>query len=278
VNPRRILVALALALFASGLCTWIVSRKLTAPPAPPVSSYVVPSRALQAGEVLNQGNAELVAWPGAVPIDGAFSRVADLNGRAVLFPLAKGQPILDRDLSPLGSGGGLAIRIPDGMRAVALHSDEVVGVAGFLLPGSHVDVLVTYRPDGLPEPLTATVLEDAVVLATGHQSEPEPDGKTSDVTVVTLLLNPEESQRAVLAGTQGAIHFVLRNGGDTSRAGETSTLLSALSGRPQATPRVVVPATPRPQAPPSRHEIETILAGDSANSRPIATQDRGSGQ
>lgn len=278
MNPKRILVALALALFASGLCTWIVSRKLTAPPAPPVSSYAVPSRALQAGEVLNHGNTELVAWPGAVPIDGAYSRVADLNGRAVLFPLAKGQPILDRDLSTFGAGSGLAIRIPDGMRAVALHSDEVVGVAGFLLPGSHVDVLVTYRPDGLPEPLTATVLEDAVVLATGHQSEPEPDGKTSDVTVVTLLLNPEESQRAVLAGTQGAIHFVLRNSGDTARVGETATLLSALAGRTQATPRAVAPATPRPQAPPRRQEIETILVGDSGNVRPVASQERGSGQ
>lgn len=264
MNPRRILVALALALLGSGLCTWIVSRKLTTPPAPPVTNYVVPSRAIQAGEVLNAGNTELAAWPGTIPIDGAFSRPADLNGRAVLFPLAKGQPILDRDLSTASSGSGLASRIPDGMRAVALRSDEVVGVAGFLLPGSHVDVLVTYRSDRLLDALTVTVLEDAIVLATGHQIQPDPEGKTSDVTIVTLLLTPEQSQRAVLASAQGAIHFALRNGGDSGRTGETSTLLSELSDRPQVTRSTVSavrPATPQPHAPPQRHEIETVLSG-----------------
>ena len=270
MNPRRILVALALALLASGLCTWIVSRNLASPPAPPVANYVVPSRAIQAGEVLDAGNTELAAWPGTIPVDGAFSRPADLNGRAVLFPLAKGQPILDRDLSAAGSGNGLATRIPDGMRAVALRSDEVVGVAGFLLPGSHVDVFVTYRSDRLLDALTVTVLEDVVVLATGHQIEPDPEGKTSDVTIVTLLLTPEESQRAVLASAQGAIHFALRNVGDTGRTGETSTLLSELSGRPQvgrSSASTVHPVAPQPHAAPQRHEIEIVLAGDQGSGR-----------
>jgi pilus assembly protein CpaB len=225
----------------------------------------VPSRAIQAGEVLDAGNTELAAWPGTLPIDGAFSRVADLNGRAVLFPLAKGQPILDRDLSAAGSGNGLATRIPDGMRAVALRSDEVVGVAGFLLPGSHVDVFVTYRSDRLLDALTVTVLEDVVVLATGHQIQPDPEGKTSDVTIVTLLLTPQESQRAVLASAQGAIHFALRNVGDTGRTGTTSTLLSELSGRlqvSQSAASTVLPVAPQPPAAPKRHEIETVLAAD----------------
>jgi pilus assembly protein CpaB len=273
VNPRRILVALALALLASGLCTWIASRKLTTlatPPAPPAASYVVPSRAIQAGEVLNPGNTELAAWHGAIAIDGAFSRPADLNGRAVLFPLGKGQPILDRDLSTVGSGSGLATRIPDGMRAVALRSDEVVGVAGFLSPGSHVDVFVTYHCDRLMDSLTTTVLEDAVVLATGHQIEPDPEGKTSDVAIVTLLLTPEESQRAVLASAQGSIHFALRNKADTGRTGETSTLLSQLSGKPQAARATRIL---QPQAPPQRHEIETVLAVDARG-----PSDRGSRQ
>lgn len=155
MTPRRILVALALALFASGVCTWFTTRRLAGPPAtpsvPPVR-YAAPSRALQAGEVLTPGNTQLLAWSGALPIDGAFSRLADVNGRAILYPLAPGQPILDRDLSA-GSGIGLATRIPDGMRAVALRSDEIVGVAGFLLPGSHVDVLVTCHSDRSPIPL-----------------------------------------------------------------------------------------------------------------------------
>jgi pilus assembly protein CpaB len=265
MNPKRILIALTLAVMVSGAGTWIVSRKLTGSPQSqiaPSGLYVAPSRDLQAGEFLRPGNTELVAWPGNIPIDGAFSRIADLNGRAVLFPLAKGQPILSRDLSAPGSGSGLAAKIPDGMRAVALHSDEIVGVAGFLLPGSHLDVLVTYRPDGSPEPLTATVLQNVAVLAVGHQSEPDPDGKSSDGTVVTLLLTPKESQRAVLASTQGAIHFVLRNGGDAAQTESAPLLLTELVARPtlphRASPPLPAPNNP---APPKRIEIETILGG-----------------
>ena len=143
VSSRRVLVALMLALGVSGLTTWLVSKKMASPIQvlkPADTMIVAPGRALQAGESLKPESLELVPWPGTIPIDGAFSRPADVVGREVLFPLEKGQPILERDLSAPGSGTGLASRIPDGMRAVALRSDEVVGVAGFLIPGSHVDV------------------------------------------------------------------------------------------------------------------------------------------
>jgi pilus assembly protein CpaB len=281
VNPRRILIALTLALFASGVCTWFASRRLSAPPATrsvPAPRYVAPSRALQAGEVLSPGNTELLAWPGAIPVDGAFSRIADVNGRAILYPLAPGQPILDRDLSAAGSGIGLATRIPDGMRAVALRSDEVVGVAGFLLPGSHVDVLVTCHSDRSPDPVTATVLEDVVVLATGHQVQPDPDNKTANTAVVTLLLSPEQSQRAVLASAQGAIHFVLRNSADPSRTGGAPTLLSQLAGSLPISPHPVIrPAAPAVQPTPKLRAIEVIL-GDSGEAKSIPIPDRGAGQ
>lgn len=275
MNPRRILVALALAVLVSGLCTWVVSRRLTAPALRIVSTvrYAAPSRDLQAGELLRPDNTELVAWPTTTLIDGAFPGVSELNGRAVLYPLSKDQPILGRDLAAPGSGTGLASKIPDGMRAVALRSDEVVGVAGFLIPGSHLDVLVTCRSDSSPEPLTATVLQNAIVLAVGHQIEPDPEGKSSDVTVVTLLLTPVESQRAVLASTQGAIHFVLRNGGDTGRSDVTPALLSQLAGRIATTQHTTLrPPSPAALSAPKRPEIETILGGaeEARASRPQA--------
>jgi len=259
MNPKRILVALFLALMVSGLCTWLVSKRLRTPIAvhrQPDVAYVAPSRALEAGEVLKADNTELVAWPGSNPIDGAHAGSGEVLGREVLYPLSKGQPILDRDLSAAGSGTGLASKIPDGMRAVALRSDEVVGVAGFLVPGSHLDVLVTLRTDRSPEPLTATVLQDVVVIAAGQQIEPDPTGKPSAATVVTLLLTPEEAERAVLASTQGAIHFVLRNGGDTGRTQDASILLTDLSG--QTVPATAVRSAPAIAAP-LRHEIETVL-------------------
>jgi len=215
---------------------------------------------MQAGELLKPENLELVAWPSANPIDGAFASTAEIAGRAVLFPLGKGQPILERDLSAVGSGTGLAGKIPDGMRAIALRSDEVVGVAGFLVPGSHVDVLVTYRSDKSPEPVTATVLQNAMVIAAGQKVQPDPEGKPSAVTVVTLLLTPEESERAVLASTQGTIHFVLRNDGDASRTNNAPMLLSGLSGEAAPTVERTVHTARRLGAPTHTDDkIEVVL-------------------
>jgi pilus assembly protein CpaB len=233
--------------------------------------YAAPSRLLQAGEVVKFDDVELIHWPGTHAIEGAFSKVTDVVGREALFPMAKDQPILDRDLSAPGAGTGLASKIPDGKRAVALRSDEVVGVAGFLVPGSHLDVLVTYHSNTTPEPLTATLLQNVVVIAAGHEIEPNPTGKPSDVTIVTLLLTPEESQRAVLAGSQGAIHFVLRNGADSSVTGQTPTLLSQLAGHPLVPGRTVAAAPLRPERalPAPRHEIETILGGASNDVRSV---------
>ena len=277
MNPKRILIALTLALLVSGGCTWLVSRRLKSPSTQLKAQeihYVAPSRPLQAGEMLNSGNTELVAWPRSLPLEGAFGQTAGVMGRSTLFPLAKDQPILERHLSAAGAEIGLANRVPEGMRAVALRSDEVVGVAGFLIPGSHLDVLVTYRADGAAEPLTTTVVQNAIVIAAGHETEPDPSGKKSDTTVVTLLLTPEQSQRAVLASTQGAIHFVLRNGLDQTNSTSAPILLSQLAG----TTRVSTPPIPRLAAPavsptPARHEIETILAGE-----PRTSQSGGAGQ
>jgi pilus assembly protein CpaB len=281
VNPRRVLIALMLALVVSGLATWLLSRKLATPIQilrTADTMYAAPAHALQAGELLKPDSMELVAWPGTIPIDGAFSRTEDAVGREVLFPLEKGQPILERDLSAPGTGTGLASRIPDGMRAVALRSDEVVGVAGFLVPGSHLDVLVTYHPESSPEFQTATVLQNVVVLAAGHQSEPDPAGKTSDVTIVTLLLNPEQAQRAVLASAQGSIHFVLRNGEDSNLTEEAPVLISQLAGHSIAPRRAasVAGTSPAPAAP-VRHEIETVLGG-SGESQSTGAQSGGSAQ
>lgn len=233
MNPKRMMTGLLIALAISGACTYLLSRKIDSHASqrrPVTQTYAAPARALQAGEILKTDNLEMIDWPVSSPITGAFSRIDEVVGRVVLYPLDKGQPILERYLALPGSGGGLAGRIPDGMRALALRSDEVVGVAGFLLPGSHLDVLVTYRADKSPEPVTTTVVQDAEVIAAGHQMEPDPAGKPATVTVVTLLLTPEDAERAVLASTQGSIHFVLRNGSDKSRTHGAPIPLSQLSG------------------------------------------------
>ena len=240
---------LLITLLVSGAGTYLLRHKLVASPTPPIHiqerQYAAPTRPLQAGEILKASNLELVSWPSNIPLDGAFGRIESLIGREVLFPLDKGQPILDKYLSAPGSGIDLAGKIPDGMRAIALRSDEVVGVAGFLLPGSRLDVLVTYHTDGSAEPRTSTVLENVEVLAAGHQVEPDPEGKPATVTVVTLLLKPDEAERAVLASTQGSIHFVLRNGSDSERTKTSPVMMSQLSSTPAPSGAAALATLPR---------------------------------
>jgi len=137
-------------------------------------------------------------------------------------------------LAAPGSIIGLTTKIPPGMRAIALKSDEVIGVSGFLFPGARVDVLVTYHTYRSPEAMTVTVLEDALVVAVGHQSQPDPNGKPASVDAVTILAKPADAEKVVLASTQGTIHFVLRNGADRAAVGVVPVNLSQFSGEPPA--------------------------------------------
>ena len=257
---------MAIGLFVSGTCTWFLSRKISAHVAerPPEQRYVAPAKALKAGEALKADNIELVPWPAGASIADAFTRPEAAIGRVVMYPIAKGQPITEQFLTAPGSGAGLAGKIPEGMRAIALRTDEVVGVAGFLLPDSHVDVLATVHTDKSPEPTTFTVLQNVQVLAAGHQIEPDPEGKPASVTVVTLLLSPAESERAVLASLQGTIHFVLRSGSDIGTPSAPPLDLGELVGGPAKTVAVKTVhghVVSRPVRQPSEVSVQTI-AGD----------------
>jgi pilus assembly protein CpaB len=265
MNLRRISIVLLIAFVLSGLCTWLLGRKMktSAAERTPEIYCVTAAKTLEPGHLLKAEDLTLVNWP-ATTVAGTFSKPEALIGRLVLYPVEKNQLITDKLLASPGSGIGLAGAIPSGMRAIALRSDEVMGVAGFLFPGSHVDVLVTYRTDRSPEPITLTVLQNVQVIAAGQKSQPDPEGKPLTATVVTLLLTPEDAQRAVLASTQGAVHFILRNGSDTEQPHEQPLGLSGLSGLPviatESHPRSHVPAA-RPAVENSQIIVQTI-AGD----------------
>ena len=270
MRSQRFTTALVLSLLISGSCTYLAGRHLKPPGlghTAPDLFYAAPSRPLEAGEVFRPDTLKMVAWPASKPLRGAFTQRADVVGRTNLYPLETGEPILDRDVSAPGAGSGLAARIPEGMRAIALRSDEVAGVAGFLNPGSHVDVLVTFHNGTAPDPLTVTALQDAAVLAVGQRAQPDPEGKPASVAVVTLLLTPEESERAVLASTQGTIHFVLRNAGDRSRPENMPMLLSMLSGRVLQPSHVATRVSSVRLPAPATASIETVL-GDGTSENP----------
>jgi len=269
MNPRRLLVALSAALLLSGAVTYFLNRKISRRTAGTsvltAQKYVAASRPLQAGEVLKPESLTLLEWPAKVPFEGAFSRIEDVAGRALIYPVTVRQPILAGYLAVAGSGIGLTVKIPEGMRATSVHSDEVVGVAGFLFPGSHVDVLVTFRSDTVPTPTTQIVLQDVEVLTVGQKIDPEPGGKAESAGVVTLLLKPEDAQKIVLASTQGSIHFVLRNGGDRGRVTAVPIRVTELSGgsRP-ADSSVAARAHAETKHP---YEVETIMGDKHATSQ-----------
>lgn len=258
MNFKKLAVAFALALFVSGLCTMSLGRRLSASAkqTKPAKQYVVPTRPLNANEVVKADSLTLADWPSNVDLPGAFTKPADLVGRTVLYPISQGQPITDKLVSAPGAGTGLAAKIPDGMRAIALRTDDVIGVAGFLVPGSRLDVLCTYRSDKSPEPITVTILQNAEVLAAGQKTQPDPDGKPDSATVVTLLLTPADAEKAVLASTQGSLHFVMRSGSDNKVDSNAPALLSSLGPTQAPAAPVSAPSSSLPaQTPAHRHTV-----------------------
>src|SRR5580693_817576 len=266
MNFRRLATALVVALLLSGAVTFFLGRRLANHNThSAVLRYVAPAHALEAGEVLKPEDLALVEWPASMPLSGAFGKIGDLAGRAVIYPVAASQPILDGYLAAPGSGIGLTVKIPEGMRATSVKSDEVVGVAGFLFPGSHVDVLVTFRSDGLPTPATQIVLQDVEVLTVGQKLQPDPQGKPDTVSVVTLLLTPEDSQKLVLASSQGSVQFVLRNGADHTRVDAVPVQIAQLAGtRPSAIPAAV---TPRRYLPMKQADVVETILGDKRSTK-----------
>lgn len=274
MNAKRMMPPLLMALAVSSVCTFALSRKMSHRSDPvAMVGYVVPTHAYAAGDMLRPDGVQVAQWPADRPVAGAFLKTSDVVGRSLLYPVDANQPLTDKLLSAPGAGTGLAARIPEGMRAIALRSDEVMGVAGFVTPGSHLDVLVTYRTDRLPEPRTVTVLQNAEVLAAGQQVQPDPQGKPSTVNVVTLLLAPQDAERAVLASTQGTIHFVMRSGADHTEAHDKGVTLAQLAD-PNAPMPVEIPAPvaaapvpvkpAAPAAPPKlvRQSTVEIFSGD----------------
>src|SRR5215472_843697 len=209
------MLAFLMALVVAGALTWVIFKRLRASVMDHNTVKVVAAATdLPAGVALAEKDVTLIDWPSDVPIAGTYSKAQDVLGHPLIRSMGAKEPIFQRDLGLEGSGVGLATKIPPGMRATAVRSNEIVGVAGFLYPGSHVDVLATCNLPGQTGSVTQTVLQNVEVLTAGETIEPDPQGKPQQVNVVTLLLSPEDSQKLQLASTQGTIQFVLRNGID----------------------------------------------------------------
>jgi pilus assembly protein CpaB len=266
MNVKRLVIVLCIAVVISGTFTLWLSHQVAKPRAVVTGSvqYAAATQNLEAGEVLRADQVRLMSWPATDPLDGAHQKADDIVGRVVLFPLAAGEPILDRQLAAIG-GGGLTGKIPAGMRAISVRSNEIVGVAGFLQPGTHVDVLVTYRTASSPDPVTSTILQDVEVLAAGQKFQPDADVKADAANVVTLLVKPADAEKIVLASSQGDLHFVLRNGQDSEQVQDSAVGVSELTANGAAPHPVIARAHVVHPPAPAAYTVQTI-AGNKQSS------------
>jgi pilus assembly protein CpaB len=248
----------------------LVNRPQQAKAAVATVQIVLANRDLEVGSVIKEEDVKLTDWPGALPT-GASVKTQEVVGRGVLTPIFAKEPIIDSRLAPKGAGGGLAAMIPPGMRAVAIRVNEVVGVAGFVVPGMRVDVLISgNKPggDGLLGTVTKTLLQNLEVLSAGQDYKKDAEGKPIAVQVVNMLVTPEQAEQLSLASNQTAIQLILRNPLDHDVAKTPGTALSYLftgmRGKPPA--EELPPAPQRQRTTPVRESAPRIAAA-----APIAT-------
>jgi pilus assembly protein CpaB len=205
----------------------------------------VAARDIDLGQPLNASMLQAIAWPaGSVP-SGAYNSVTALDGRVLRAQVLRGEPLLEAKLAPVGTKGGLSALIGEGRRAITVKVNEVVGVAGFALPGNYVDVLVNTQDDR-ERPVSKIVLERILVLAVAQEASRD-DTKPRVVNAVTLEVTPDQAERLDLARSVGTLSLVLRNQVDEVQAGTDGVRKSDLLGE---APPPVVAAPPTAAAPP----------------------------
>jgi pilus assembly protein CpaB len=233
---RRLLTILLISTLVAGGCALLVYRVVAnqAVAAKPVvtTSVVAAAADIKVGAVITAANLTTVEVKGSAP-KGAILKPSDAIGRGVLENMYQGEPVIDSRLAPVGSGGGMAATIPQGMRACAVKVDQVVGVAGFVTPGMRVDVLVSGVPPGQQDvsegQITRTVLQNVQVISAGTDIQKDAEGKPQQVQVVNLLVTPEDAQILSLASNL-KIQLVLRNPLDTKVEAINRTATGQLFG------------------------------------------------
>ena len=280
MKQHRTLIVMTIAIAVAAVAALGVQQAIVRMPVKQVEvgsvPVVVAAKAVPVGTRLTRDHLKLVAWPSRTPVPGAFADPAALVDRGAIVPIGEHEPITASKVAGPESGAGLPPIIPEGMRAISVRVNEVVGVAGFVLPGTRVDVLVAVDDDGVQsgkkEAMARTVVSNVQVLTAGtrYDQEESKDGKAQKSTVVTLAVQPADGERIALASTEGTISLVLRNPVDVTPTETTGIKLAALmrgttpapaASSPQrvvVTKTVVAPA-PAPAAP-QIYRVEAIRA------------------
>jgi pilus assembly protein CpaB len=225
-------------------------------PVEDTTQIVVAALPVSVGAKLSDADVRIASWPKSSPIEGSFHSISEVVGRGVLVPMIPNEPILATKLAAEGSGAGLMSTIPDGMRAVGVKVNDVIGVAGFVVPGSRVDVILSGSPTSGNIEMAKVFLENIQVLAAGQNVANDDNGRPMNVQVVTLLVNPEQSEKLALASTDGRIQLALRNPLDLEETKPSAIRREHLFAGGSVAPPPIPAATAKP-APRVAKKVET---------------------
>jgi pilus assembly protein CpaB len=268
----RTLLVVAVAVTVATLATLAVYRAVQRIPVREVEQAGVPvvvaARDLPIGTMLTSADLTVANWPARAPLVGAFASPDELVNRGLVADMVANEPVIIAKLAPANSGAGLPPTIPAGMRAISVQVNDVVGVAGFVTPGNHVDVVATIsRQDNS---MSRVVVSNVKVLAAGtklDQQRTQTGEPRQSTAVVTLLVTPSDGERIALASIEGRLHLTLRNPLDTEPTMTTGVRVAALLGAAEPPPVVrpvrttpVRTAPPPPQPEPVVTKIYTVEA------------------
>jgi len=259
---RRLSTVLSLAFVIAAVASFLVYRvagKQMQPSQPVTTQILVASHDLELGSVIKEADISTAEWVGPLP-KTALTKKETTIGRGVVSQLYQGEPIIESRLAAVGAGGGLAATIPPGMRACAVRVNEVVGVAGFVVPGMRVDVIISGTEQGAASsqgPKVKTILQNIQVLSAGTNIQKDNEGKPVQVPVVNLLVTPVQAEVLSLASNETRIQLVLRNPLDNDTATTPGFAMTSLfSGATPAPAPRGVPIAPKPVPPPPAPVVE----------------------
>ena len=288
MNRRnRTLIVLGVAVLLASAASFIVYRAITRMPIREVEvasvHIAVAAENLPTGTRISKEHIKMVGWPASSPIEGTFTSPEAVIGRGLIQPLQANEALTESKLAPIEAGAGLPPLVTPGMRALSVRVNDVIGVAGFTVAGTRVDVIVTLR-DG-DKSTSRVIVSNVQVLTAGpsYDVEKAKEGNSISSNVVTLLVTPDDAERITLAQTAGALMLALRNPLDVSPTDTRGARMASLLGAPAPEPvitekkgvrRAVVPK-PAPAPVSTAYSVDTIRAGKRGNEEVVVKEGGG---
>ena len=257
-RQTRTLIVVALAVVTGALASFAVYSAVARIPVRQVEVAtkfaVVAAEAMPVGTRITRESVKVVPWPEKTPLPGGFAKIEDVVDRGLVSAVVENEPLIESKLAPASAGAGLPPTIKPGMRAVSVRVNEVIGVAGFVVPGTHVDVVSVIDAPTRQDTISRVVASDALVLSAGtrYDQEDSKQGQAIRSTVVTLMVSPIDAQKIALVQVAGQLQLTLRHPLDVAPAEDTPAFWKAAlftGAAPVAAPRPEPRRVAKPSAP-----------------------------